>query len=63
MRYFVIVENQEEEIIFKDYIEGVPSIEILIYAIKKYFYPCCGHYWIATKEPQNYCDECIIYNE
>ena len=63
MNYYIRVENQEEEVLFEGMVENVPSIQELKTAIENRFYPCCGHYWIATKKWNNFHDDCIIYRK
>ena len=60
MRFYIIIENTEEEIMFEGYVENVPSIEELKNEIEKKFYPCVSRYYICTRKPETYRDDSIV---
>lgn len=62
MKYYVRIENTEEELLFEGWIDNVPSLEELKTAIENKFMFVLGHYWVATKKWTNYHDACIIFN-
>ena len=60
--YYVIIENTEEETLFEGWVENVTSIEDLKMVIEVSYKIVLGRYYIATKKPIDFWDNCIVFH-